>query len=617
MKKRKIVKRIALLATSIGLFAIGGLVYNPVNVHANSIFTTSNYNRLKAKYKRKEQIKAYYNQQVIQAAQRANAQQQPQTKTTTHTQNIDKSSLYNQAKQQLNQKQSSIRQEYANKKQQAENNYHNAYNNAPKKTVNVQPATPQNNNGVDIKQGIPWSNTFDVNDNTTVHVKHINSNAIVSSEGQLPTDFKPGFLFYDYSKDHSEKIGPNGLNDNQKNKLNQLATMWMNSLRYQFYTNPSLKDTLHKNGMYFTKDSPAVTKTGRKNQPVNSFNDYKLHITSNSIKAAKAVTDYREQHNIRKYIHNWNIPGVKDSRDIIKDALNNPNALSMENLACLDSSRETMLQYEVQLFNALNSMYWGEYDAAKQGDKIDGGHLLAVLSPNYNNVSIALQNMKPNKHIPENGYRSINSDDNDYYLFVEFYSVVKNGNQQTNDIDGQDETQDIASEINSERHQGVPDYNAQSIKDAYNQIGKVDAEERDALNQAQNDYNSRVSEIDKLPSTKTFQTQSKVPGKPKYNIAQLSAKLNQQLNDMKQYDNAVLANFRYQMSHRKSNANSNAKTYTYTQTYTHKSHKRHTRKHHKRHRKARRHVRRRRRHRRKKHTRKHRKHRARKHHKRH
>lgn len=598
----KIGKRIALLIASIGLFAIGGLISNPENVHAKNIFTTSNYRRLKAKYKRKEQIKAYYNQQVIQYAQKTNAQQQPQTKTTTNTQKVDKSGLYNQAKQQLNQRQASIKQEYAAKKQQAENNYHNAYNNAPKKTVNVQPATPQNNNGVDIKQGIPWSNTFDVSDNTTVHIKHINSSAIISSEGQLPTDFNPGFLFYDYSKDHSEKIGPNGLDDNQKNKLNQLATMWMNSLRYQFYTDPSLKDTLHKNGIYFTQDSPRVTKTGYKNQTVNNFNDYKLHITSNAVKAAKAVTDYREQHNIREYIHNWNIPGTKDSRNIIKDALNNPNALSMENLACLDSSRETMLQYEVQLFNALNSMYWGEYDAAKRGDDIAGGHLLAVLSPNYNNVSIALQNMKPNKHTPENGYRSINSDDNDYYLFVEFYSVVKNRNQQTNDIDGQDETQDIASEINNERQQGVPDYNAQSIKDAYNQIGKVDAEERDALNQAQNDYNSRVSAINNLPSTKTFQTQSKVPGKPKYNIAQLSAKLNQQLNNMKRYDNAVLANFHYQMKHHKA------------KPYKHSKHRRY----HKRHRRARRHVRRRRRHRRRKHTKRHvRKHCARRHHKRH
>lgn len=612
----KIGKRIAFLAAAISLFAIGGLISNPANVHAKNIFTTSNYNRLKAKYKRKEQIKAYYNQQVIQYAQKANAQQQPQTKTTTHTQNVDKSGLYNQAKQQLNQRQASIKQEYAAKKQQAENNYHNAYNNAPKKTVNVQPATPQNNNGISLKMA-DMSNYYDISDNTTVRPSHINSNAIVTSEGQLPTDFKPGYLFYDYSKDHSEKIGPNGLSESQKNRLNQLATMWMNSLRYQFYTNPSLKDTLHKNGIYLSKDSPEVADLGRQNQPINNFNDYKLHITSNSVKAAKAVINYREQHNIKEYIHNYAIPGAKKSPDIIKDALNNPNVLSTENLTHLDSARETMLQYEVELFNSLNSMYWGEYDAAKRGDDIAGGHLLAVLSPNYNNVSIGLQNMKPNRHKPEDGHRSYAADDTDYYVFVELYTVLKNRNQQTNDIDGQDETQDIASEINNERQQGVPDYNAQSIKDAYNQIGKVDAEERDALNQAQNDYNSRVSAINSLPSTKTFQTQNKVPGKPKYNIAQLSAKLNQQLNDMKRYDNAVLANFRYQMSHRKSNANSNAKTYTYTQTYTHKSHKRHTRKHHKRHRKARRHVRRRRKHRRKKHIRRHRKHRARRHHKRH
>lgn len=194
------------------------------------------------------------------------------------------------------------------------------------------------------------------------------NNAKVSSEGQLPLDFKPGVILYDPENDHSEKIGDT-LIEAQAHKLSQLATYWTNQFRHQWVADGNTVYVIYDNKVEVPASLQALTT-----------NDAEQQI-------ADQIGHDREAANYG-YTHTGYAPGVKRSgeyyKDIVKSISTNSPAGSYvagstaENMYQVEG--KTMLQAEVSLYNRLQVMYYGEAVA-------DGNHLTAPKNTHLRNAT--------------------------------------------------------------------------------------------------------------------------------------------------------------------------------------------------------------------------------------
>lgn len=172
--------------------------------------------------------------------------------------------------------------------------------------------------------------------------------AKVSSEGQLPLDFKPGIILYDSDNDHSDKICDT-LTEAQAHKLSELATYWTNQLRHQWAADGNLVHIVYDN----------------KDETPSSIQD--LTTNDQEQKIADQIGHDREAVNYG-YTHTGYDAGVKRSgeyyKDIVKSIAANAPAGSYvagstaENMYQVEG--KTMLQAEVSLYNRLQVMYYGE-----------------------------------------------------------------------------------------------------------------------------------------------------------------------------------------------------------------------------------------------------------------
>lgn len=202
--------------------------------------------------------------------------------------------------------------------------------------------------------------------NYTYFTSDANS-AEVSSEGQLPLDFKPGIILYDPDHDHSDKIG-DALTEAQAHKLSELATYWTNQLRHQWVTDGNLVHIVYDN----------------KDETPSSIQD--LTTNDQEQKIADQIGHDREVANYG-YTHTGYAAGVKRSgeyyKDIVKSIAANAPAGSYvagstaENMYQVEG--KTMLQAEVSLYNRLQVMYYGEAVA-------NGNHLTAPQNTHLRNA---------------------------------------------------------------------------------------------------------------------------------------------------------------------------------------------------------------------------------------
>lgn len=264
-------------------------------------------------------------------------------------------------------------------------------------------AVGENDSVLNVKRdaGLPVNALSTDSDYSNVDMTKVKSSAIVSEENEIPMTFKEGLLVYNASADHSERVAASGLTQAQKQKLNNLSIIWLNSLRSQFYQNPSLRSALTKNGL-----NP--NKVG-----INSLSKYQLHTTDLSRSWGTRIGSYRTSINA-KYAHTIPANGMKSYNSFIvnttKGHVGRGFYLSNtgENLYQINSNKETMLQYEVDLYNKLQGMTWGEYNA---GSQVMGGHLNNALCPSLTTVSMAFESRRSHTK---------GSSNPDYYVTWEF-----------------------------------------------------------------------------------------------------------------------------------------------------------------------------------------------------
>ncbi|MCH3923208.1 hypothetical protein [Limosilactobacillus sp.] len=219
-----------------------------------------------------------------------------------------------------------------------------------------------------------------------------NSNSnVVSSEQQLPTTFTPGIIQYDQQNDHSEKI--NGqLTTQQMQTLNDYSNRWMNSLRHIWQSSPSQysyhgqayqapNDLVTPPALFNAISEMAVDRT-RVNYGYDHTGDERTVLN------AAGNTAYGQ------YIVQADLtPSEEVVRSVAPDATGTGFTVG-ENLFKLSGS--TMLEAEVNLFNRMEDMLWGE--ATDLNGKLEGAneHLANALNPLFTHVAMGFQLVSPN-----------------------------------------------------------------------------------------------------------------------------------------------------------------------------------------------------------------------------
>lgn len=367
--------------------------------------------------------------------------------------------------------------------------------------------------------------------------------AKVSSEGQLPLDFKPGIILYDPNNDHSDKIG-DALTEAQAHKLSELATYWTNQLRHQWVTDGNLVHIVYDN----------------KDETPSSIQD--LTTNEQEQKIADQIGHDREVANYG-YTHTGYAAGVKRSgeyyKDIVKSiAANAPTGSyvagsTAENMYQVEG--KTMLQAEVSLYNRLQVMYYGEA-------VVNGSHLTAPQNTHLRNAT------DPAMFAMATGFQKIGDHK---WIFVNEYigsrDLLGNHTDMTAvnaKVQGETIKSTVADDIKSQRGDGqtVVDQNAvaQAEQNLVN-VQKTEAAKLDQLKlqdptadikaklasdlkKADADYQAKLDEIAKNANDQKQALKNKLNDEikqikagqkvdPQADIDQINAKLADKLNQLK------------------------------------------------------------------------------------
>lgn len=270
-------------------------------------------------------------------------------------------------------------------------------------------------------------------DNITTHSGYFNNdNNAVSSENQLPLDFTPGILAYDPDHDTSEVIGNAGLTPEQEMRLNDLSNQWMNSLRYQYWNVVQPQNHFGSRFVGRTHDSRHHwdnTPNGRSTiQPLVTTVDF-WHNVGGMIGAEREAVKMTYDHtdSFKPYDgHPFYFEGhqhvYQPFTTVIANEIANvfkPTAKTRadgrgwrfgENL--YDLQGKTMLQMEVNLYNKMQVMLWGEYVQYQNGTVGNGSHLVNAIDPQAQLVTMGFQRIANNGDNPH------------YYVLWEFYGAT-------------------------------------------------------------------------------------------------------------------------------------------------------------------------------------------------
>lgn len=428
----------------------------------------------------KRHYQSYQNKlnQKVKAKQAANARQLKKARQS----GLSKAALRRQAKKQYRSQQAKVKRDYARLQRQATAKYRRAYKNAPIRPYKT--AVGEMDRNLDLNDANYASirlTNLPTTDSLRGTMYGFSKRAFVRNEAQLPTDFKPGLLVYDAANDHSGRISKKGLTQAQKNRLDDLSTLWMNSLRQQFYTNPKLFRSMKSLN---SSNSSFVTSFGNELGSSIDYSQHKLYTTDLARKWAQHVADYRQSKKAR-YVHTVSKNKLRNYYDLIDDVAGNKvNGTSAENLFQLDASQQTFLQYEVCLYNRMQSMLWGEY-YHRDADGSFGGHLDNALNPNVSTVAMAFQDLRKNHHVM--------GDNADYYILWEF-AGYKDSSRNIYPA-GNVITSNIAAQIAAARQKGGPDYSATSVVNPLKALAAIPGKKRAALARAKRSYQRQLRQI--------------------------------------------------------------------------------------------------------------------------
>lgn len=214
---------------------------------------------------------------------------------------------------------------------------------------------------------------------------------IVASEEQLPTQFTPGIIQYDGHADRSAQI-TGQLTDDQVATLNGYSNRWMNSLRHiwqadpakycyqghryqapnDLVTPPTLADTVSELAADRTRVNYGYDHTGDERLILNAVGD----------------TSYGQ------YVQRAGMTPPESLITKLAPKATGTSYLVGENLFKLSGC--TMLEAEVNLFNRMQDMLWGE--ATDVNGRLEGAneHLANTLNPIFTHVAMGFQEVSPN-----------------------------------------------------------------------------------------------------------------------------------------------------------------------------------------------------------------------------
>lgn len=219
----------------------------------------------------------------------------------------------------------------------------------------------------------------------------------------IPTNFTPGLIAYNPSKDNSEKINKDGLTTEQLATIRAFATKWTNDFRNYIYDNET--DVWnHVNRYLPSNDRPMeiliTDKTNQLGDQIAHSRD-KYHVDNNhhSIEASGIAKDETYKALTGKLIDNTN----KQVSDAILNELktnHNINAKSVrvviqsngENLMTVMSKYNTMQAYLTEMYNMMQAMYYGEL-VQTHGNINVGGHVYNVLKNTTKYMGIGMQKL--------------------------------------------------------------------------------------------------------------------------------------------------------------------------------------------------------------------------------
>lgn len=214
---------------------------------------------------------------------------------------------------------------------------------------------------------------------------------IVTSQEQLPEQFTPGIIQYDGTNDHSAKI-TDQLTTDQMKELNDYSNRWMNSLRHTWQSNP---DKYRYQGQVYQAPNDLMTPPA-------------LFDAVGELAADRTRVNYGYDHTGDERIILNNNGDTSYGQYAQRAGLTPPESLVTqiaptatgtsyqvgENLFKL--SGHTMLEAEVNLFNRMQNMLWGE--ATTVNGKLEGAneHLANALNPIFTHVAMGFQEVSPN-----------------------------------------------------------------------------------------------------------------------------------------------------------------------------------------------------------------------------
>jgi LPXTG-motif cell wall-anchored protein len=328
--------------------------------------------------------------------------------------------------------------------------YDQAVANAPRINTAVKPATPagmdqltsdgkdwiaDNENGQSMHPETSLGSWYNISKKQGIFKSKTN---LVTDENQLPLDFKLGLLAYDPAQDHSEKINGD-LTNEQKQRLNDLSNQWMNDMRHRVWEQMKIQNTMasaHLDG-YSSLIDPMEAMTVGEMAPKGQLQDlitpknYWNHVST-------VIGTTREKHH-NHYEHSernakdgagYDDDGGRYS-DVIKD-FNVMDSAAMtwdapstdefgENLYTVEGN--TMLEMEVNLYNRMQDMLWGEFFSSfSKTDQTPhlGGHLANVINPDFKLVGMAFQNAKTDPDFFVENTGSDNQNETFYYVTWDF-----------------------------------------------------------------------------------------------------------------------------------------------------------------------------------------------------
>lgn len=219
----------------------------------------------------------------------------------------------------------------------------------------------------------------------------------------IPTNFTPGLIAYNPSKDNSEKINKGGLTAEQLATIRAFATKWTNDFRNYIYDN-EIDVWNHVNRYLPSSNRPMeiliTDKTNRLGDQIAHSRD-KYHVDNNhhSIEASGIAKDETYKALTGKLIDNTN----KQVSDAILNELktnHNINAKSVrvviqsngENLMTVMSKYNTMQAYLTEMYNMMQAMYYGEL-VQTHGNINVGGHVYNVLKNTTKYMGIGMQKL--------------------------------------------------------------------------------------------------------------------------------------------------------------------------------------------------------------------------------